>query len=230
MAEDDNFLSRWSRRKVQAKQVATAPATAVVVPLTMPQALPAVEPSVPDASEASKGAPTAALPAGSASAQLPGGPAAGHAATSAAGRVASTAPPPTLADVAALSKESDYSRFVATDVDPAVKNAAMKKLFASDPHFNVMDGLDVYIDDYNRFEPIPRNLLRQLVNARAMGLLDDELPEQPDPHNPAPPHEDAHLQLQPHDAAGQPGPEPGVAGGADRPDGAVPDPVPPRSA
>ncbi len=87
--------------------------------------------------------------------------------------------------MAALTKESDYSRFVGRDVDPGVKNAAMKKLFASDPHFNVMDGLDVYIDDYNRFEPVPRNLLRQLVNARAMGFLDDELPEQPDPHNPS---------------------------------------------
>jgi hypothetical protein len=29
-----------------------------------------------------------------------------------------------------------------------VKNAAMKKLFA-DPHFNVMDRLDIYIDDYS---------------------------------------------------------------------------------
>ena len=146
--------------------------------------------------------------------------------------------PPTIEDVAALTKDSDYSRFVARDTDPAVKNAAMKKLFASDPHFNTMDGLDVYIDDYNKFEPIPRNLMRQLVNARAMGLLDDELPEQPAAHNPAPvgtsarpmaPYEDPDLQLQPHDAAGPGGAGEGVADGgpvADTP----PDPVPPRGA
>jgi Protein of unknown function (DUF3306) len=139
-------------------------------------------------------------------------------------------PPPTLDDVAALTKDSDFSRFVTRDTDASVKNAAMKKLFASDPHFNRMDGLDVYIDDYNTFEPIPRNLLRQLVNARAMGLLDDELPEQPAPHNPADAHEDAALQLQPHDAPGQPGVERSAACGADRPGDDAPDPVPPASA
>jgi hypothetical protein len=140
-------------------------------------------------------------------------------------------PAPTLDDVAALTKDSDFTRFVAKDTDPAVKNAALKKLFASDPHFNTMDGLDVYIDDYNRFEPIPRNLMRQLVNARAMGLLDDELPEQPAAHNP-PPDDDAQdpdLQLQPHDAAGRGSAEPGAAATADS-DEPAPDPVPPRGA
>jgi hypothetical protein len=138
------------------------------------------------------------------------------------------APAPTLDDVAALTKDSDFTRFVAPDTDPAVKNAALKKLFASDPHFNTMDGLDVYIDDYNRFEPIPRNLMRQLVNARAMGLLDDELPEQPAAHNPAP-DEDPDLQLQPDDAAGHGSVGEGVAdGGPGEP--TAPDPVPPRGA
>ena len=42
----------------------------------------------------------------------------------------------------------------ARDVAPDVKNAAMKKLFA-DPHFNVMDGMDTYIDDYSKPDPIP---------------------------------------------------------------------------
>ena len=37
----------------------------------------------------------------------------------------------------------------------------MKKLFA-DPHFNVMDGLDTYIDDYGKPDPIPQSMLRQL--------------------------------------------------------------------
>ena len=61
---------------------------------------------------------------------------------------------PTLADVAALTRESDYSRFMATGVDGSVRNAALKKLF-SDPHFNIMDGLDTYIDDYNKPDPLP---------------------------------------------------------------------------
>jgi Protein of unknown function (DUF3306) len=136
-------------------------------------------------------------------------------------------PPPTLEDVAQLTKESDFSRFVAPDVDPGVKNAAMKKLFASDPHFNVMDGLDTYIDDYNKYEPIPKSMLRQMVNARALGLIDDELEEQPKPDNDVT-HENADLQLQPDDAAGQRVADEGV--GRDGADDSSHDAVPPRGA
>ena len=93
---------------------------------------------------------------------------------------ATPVPPPTLDEVEALTPASDFSRFVAPGVDAEVKNAAMKKLFA-DPHFNVMDGLDTYIDDYGRADPIPKAMLRQMVQARVLGLLDDELEEQPVP-------------------------------------------------
>src|SRR5690606_41871387 len=48
-------------------------------------------------------------------------------------------PPPTIEDVAKLTPDSDFSRFVKRDVDEAVKRSALKKLF-SNPHFNVMDG------------------------------------------------------------------------------------------
>ena len=58
-------------------------------------------------------------------------------------------------------------------MDEDVKRAALRKLFA-DPHFNVMDGLDTYIDDYNRSEPIPPSMLREMVQARMLGLFDDE--------------------------------------------------------
>ena len=46
-----------------------------------------------------------------------------------------------------------------------VRRAALKKLF-SDPHFNVMDGLDVYIDDYSKTEPIPAAMLAGLRQAQ----------------------------------------------------------------
>ena len=82
-------------------------------------------------------------------------------------------PPPTLEDVARLTPESDYSRFVAKDVDEGVKRAAMKKLF-SDPHFNKMDGLDVYIDDYSQSTPIPQAVLRQMVQSQFLGLFREE--------------------------------------------------------
>ena len=79
-------------------------------------------------------------------------------------------PPPTLADVATLTRESDYSRFVAPEVDGEVKNAALKKLFG-DPRFNVMDGLDVYIDDYSKPDPLPASMLRQMAQAAFLGLI-----------------------------------------------------------
>ena len=49
----------------------------------------------------------------------------------------------------------------------------MKKLFA-DPHFNVMDGLDTYIDDYGKPDPIPAAMLRKMAQAKFLGLFDDE--------------------------------------------------------
>ena len=82
-------------------------------------------------------------------------------------------PPPTLQDTQALTPQSDFRRFVAADVDPEVKHAAMRKLFA-DPHFNVMDGLDIYIDDYNKPDPLPESMLRQMASAQFLGLVEEE--------------------------------------------------------
>ena len=82
-------------------------------------------------------------------------------------------PPPTLADVEGLTPDSDFSRFVRPGVSPDVKNAAVKKLFA-DPHFNVQDGLDVYIDDYGKPDPIPPEMLRKLASAQFLGLFREE--------------------------------------------------------
>ncbi|NUO88468.1 MAG: DUF3306 domain-containing protein [Cupriavidus sp.] len=80
-------------------------------------------------------------------------------------------PPPTLADVAALRPGDEIARFVARGVDESVKRAALKTLFA-DPHFNVMDGLDIYIDDYSKPDPIPPEILRQLRQAQTLGLFE----------------------------------------------------------
>ncbi|HSV47473.1 MAG TPA: DUF3306 domain-containing protein [Ramlibacter sp.] len=89
------------------------------------------------------------------------------------------APPPlTLEDVQALTPESDYAAFTARNVDPQVRNAAMKKLF-SDPRYKVMDGMDVYIDDYSKPDPIPESMLRQLASAQFLKLFDDDNKEEP---------------------------------------------------
>lgn len=128
------------------------------------------------------------------------------------------APLPTLADVAQLTRESDYSRFVAAGVDEGVKQAAMKKLFA-DPHFNVMDGLDTYIEDYGQPDPIPIAMLRRMNQSKFLRLFDDEEDDEKaaqaltvapatEPANPTDDHAD--LRLQQDDAAGRPGPDQGA--------------------
>ncbi len=50
-------------------------------------------------------------------------------------------------------------------VDDALKRAALKTLLR-DPRFNVMDGLDIYIDDYTRDDPIPESVLRRMAHAQ----------------------------------------------------------------
>ncbi len=82
-------------------------------------------------------------------------------------------PPPDLPSVETLTPDSDYTRFMQPDVPIASRNAAMKKLF-SDPHFNVMDGLDIYIDDYTKEDPIPMAMLRDLAQSKMLGLFKEE--------------------------------------------------------
>ena len=82
-------------------------------------------------------------------------------------------PPPTLEEAQALTPQSDFRRFAAADVAPDVKNAALKKLFA-DPRYNVMDGLDVYIDDYSKPDPMPYAMVRQLASAKFLNLFREE--------------------------------------------------------
>ena len=213
---DTGFLSRWSRRKVQAQQ-GEAPA----------QRAPAVDPIAPaadgQAAPAALAIATVAAP--------PAQPLDSQGSGSDTSAPVTTVPPPTLADVAALTRESDFSRFVAPDVGGEVKNAALKKLFG-DPRFNVMDGLDVYIDDYSKPDPLPASMVRQMAQAAFLGLLEPEpQPAQaaaidsaaqaakPNEVNAActstgtapEPHEDADLRLQPHDAAGCGGAQTGAA-------------------
>jgi hypothetical protein len=88
-------------------------------------------------------------------------------------RAPAEAPPelPSLDTLKGL--ESDYKAFMRPEVDAGTRTAALKKLFG-DPHFNTMDRLDVYIDDYSIPDPIPAAVLKTLSGARMLGLFDDE--------------------------------------------------------
>lgn len=160
MSDDDSFFSRWSRRKAQLRSGE-------------------VPPDKPPRAESPRDAPQPAVPANAPRIDTPQ-----SAARSVQAAVAPTAgaqppdttpaalPAPTLADVARLTPTSDFSRFVGRDVDASVQHAALKTLF-SDPHFNVMDGLDTYIGDYNTPDPIPDAMLRRLLQAKTLRIFDD---------------------------------------------------------
>jgi hypothetical protein len=200
VSEESGFLSRWSRRKTQARQGAA--------------------PEEPTAPSSGPGAPPAPI-APAVAVPLPE-----HSVDTRAPPADAAPPAPTMDDVTRLTRESDFSRFVAPGVDGEVKNAALKKLFG-DPHFNVMDGLDVYIDDYSKPDPLPLASIRKMAQAAFLGLVESTPPAAKEPglaagpqtplstegrDTPTPePDEDADLRLQPHNAAGRGGAEDGAA-------------------
>jgi len=151
MNEDrEPFLSRWSRRKVEAREE-TAP------PEASPQQ-------------------TAPAPA------------------------AAPEPPQPLPAVESLTTESDFKPFMAADVAPETRRAALKKLFA-DARYNVHDPFEAYMEDYTKEDPIPLEMLKRLDHARSV------LFEEPKPAAHAPGTQQAEAPVA---AAGtQPGPHSG---------------------
>ena len=75
------------------------------------------------------------------------------------------APAPELPPIDKLTIDSDFRAFFHPKVEEGVRRTALKKLF-SDPRFNVMDGLDTYIDDYSKSEPIPPAMLAGMKTAQ----------------------------------------------------------------
>jgi hypothetical protein len=106
-----------------------------------------------------------------------------------------------------LNFDSDFGAFMRAKIDEGVRRAALKTLFR-DPRFNVMDGLDVYIDDYSVEDPVPPDMLEQLRHARTTlfgGRAEEEAP---------PEDEDRRVaEARPPDE-GRPDPDHGEASGA----------------
>jgi hypothetical protein len=136
---DEGFISRWSRRKTEAK--------------TQPKETP---PARPDPEEA------------------PVAPAAG----------ATPAQAPPLPPVESLTTESDFTPFMKPGVDAGTRREAVKVLLR-DPRFNVMDGLDVYIDDYSKPDPLPEGWLEKMTQTARLGeYRDPDVPAaEPDAEN-----------------------------------------------
>jgi hypothetical protein len=133
MDDNENFLSRWSRRKREAAVVDTGPT----------KALPA------------GGTPEASV--------VPAAP-------------ATPAAAPPLPSIESLTPESDFLPFMKPDVDGGLRNQALKTLF-QDPHFNKMDMLDVYVDDYSKPDPLPEGWLAKLKQMDRLGHYQEPVEE-----------------------------------------------------
>jgi hypothetical protein len=211
---DGGFLSRWSRVKTGRAPATREDATGPTLPAAVSSPPPAVPRTTLPISAPHDGDGVVLMPADVAPATVDA--------------VESAPPAPTLQDAAAVPAGGDVARFMARDVSPEVRNVALKRLFA-DPAFNVMDGLDTYIDDYGRPDPLPAASLRKMVAGAYLRLFDDEAEGAATPAPPASPpstapsststplegpaNEDPDLRLQPDDADRPPGPGPGA--GAD---------------
>ena len=70
-------------------------------------------------------------------------------------------------DAALLTEASDFKPFMAAGVDEGVRRLALKRLFA-DPQFNIMDGLDIYVGDYNSFTPMSAAMVAALSHGKTL--------------------------------------------------------------
>jgi hypothetical protein len=143
---DDHFLSRWSKRKHEAKRAPEKDPEPEVAP-------PAAEavPAVPEKTQ-----------------------------------------PEPLPAVESLTPESDFTPFMKGDVDPGLRREALKTLF-KDPRYNVMDGLDVYIDDYSKPDPLPPGWLEKIA---AVARLGDYRPPEPEKDLPKALPEPAKIEVE----------------------------------
>ena len=78
-----------------------------------------------------------------------------------------------LPPVESLTPESDFSAFMAPNVDEQLRRLALKKLFR-DPQFNVPDPFEPFSGDWTLAEPIPADVLAQLSQARTLLMTPDE--------------------------------------------------------
>jgi hypothetical protein len=130
-------LRRWSQRKLEsARAEVPAPAQAAPPPV--------------DASAAAQ------TPAGTAHSALE---------RTGSSSISTLSANAELPAIESLTIDSDFAPFFKPQVDESIKRAALKQLFR-DPRFNIMDGLDTYIDDYTQPDPIPSAMLEDLMQRR----------------------------------------------------------------
>lgn len=149
----DNFLSRWSKRKLEAKEQ---------------------EKQLENLSEPIEGGSELSIK--QAPAEL-NRDSSGDSAVAVSKEPQVDIPLPTEADLTKVEQGGDIKAFMVDKVSAELKNKAFKALF-SRPEFNVMDGLDIYIDDYSKFTPLSQeDIGKMTLSKQLLSRPDLELPK-----------------------------------------------------
>ncbi|MAZ08845.1 MULTISPECIES: DUF3306 domain-containing protein [unclassified Limnobacter] len=148
----ENFLSRWSKRKLEVRAQEQLAEEVTVLKTEAPLS------GVDSGQSAAAGELSSTKPLEQTAATQP------------------ELPLPTEEDLQAVEQGGDIKAFMVEKVSTELKNKAFKALF-SRPEFNVMDGLDIYIDDYNKFTPLSQEdigkmtLSKQLLSRPDLEIL-----------------------------------------------------------
>lgn len=86
------------------------------------------------------------------------------------------AKPEALPTIDSVNLESGVAPFFKQQADEGLRRLALKKLL-SDPHFNIMDGLDIYVGDYSQPDPIPPEMMKKIRHARQWVMTPEEIVE-----------------------------------------------------
>jgi hypothetical protein len=147
LADDEQFLARWARRKAEADKKPRSPE----------------RPGAPDQS--------AALEPGPADQPAPDTPAE----TGEEARAEPAEPMAwEKIDIAALTHESDFSPFMQEGVPDNVRKQALDRLWQSDPMANISDGLNEYDEDYSSWG-IAKQVVKSAYKVGQGYLTDEEV-------------------------------------------------------
>jgi len=177
MSDSEGRLGRWSQRKAAARLAPKSRGRAAPVAAAEP------EPAPPAPETGGIGAPASA-----GEVQTDG------AAPDADQEVRATEGDPdvveNLPDIEDLNKDSDFTPFMADGVPDELKNAALRKLWTSDPVFGFLDGMNEYDEDYNVIDRVitavaegkdklkkGRKKLQKAADGAETGAQDEPAPE-----------------------------------------------------
>lgn len=152
----ENFLSRWSKRKLEVRAQEQLAEEVTVLKTEAPLS------GVDSGQSAAAGELSSTKPLEQTAATQP------------------ELPLPTEEDLHAVEQGGDIKAFMVDKVSTELKNKAFKALF-SRPEFNVMDGLDIYIDDYSKFTPLSQeDIGKMTLSKQLLSRPDLEIPKKGD--------------------------------------------------